>query len=126
MTKQQNLLLTGCAGFIGFHLAKRLLEEGRPVVGLDNLNDYYDVGLKEDRLKLLQEHDHFTFVKVSLEDRNALSGLFSDYSFDRVIHPAARRKAADESLPLSQASSRQLPETANAFSLCNLSSNYNF
>ena len=90
MTKQQNLLLTGCAGFIGFHLAKRLLEEGRPVVGLDNLNDYYDVGLKEDRIKLLQEHDHFTFVKVSLEDRNALSGLFSDYSFDRVIHLAAQ------------------------------------
>ena len=90
MTKQINLLLTGCAGFIGFHLARRLLEEGRPVVGLDNLNPYYDVRLKEDRLKLLQRYDRFSFVKASLEDRAAMDGLFKAYPFGRVVHLAAQ------------------------------------
>lgn len=90
MKKKQSILLTGCAGFIGFHLAERLLKEGRPVVGLDNLNDYYDVKLKEDRLKLLQKYDQFTFFKASLEDREAVSGLFNAYAFPCVIHLAAQ------------------------------------
>lgn len=90
MTKPQYLLLTGCAGFIGFHLAGRFLEEGLPVVGLDNLNPYYDVRLKEDRLKSLQKYDRFTFVKASLQDREAMAGLFNRYPFERVIHLAAQ------------------------------------
>ncbi len=70
------ILITGAAGFIGFHLARRLLEEGKPVTGLDNLNDYYDVSLKEARLALLQEHAGFSFHRIDLCDRPAMEGLF--------------------------------------------------
>ena len=90
MIKSHDLLLTGCAGFIGFHLARRLLEEGRPVFGLDNLNPYYDVRLKEDRLRILQEYNNFMFIRASLEDRDALGRLFDGHAFDRVIHLAAQ------------------------------------
>ncbi len=85
-----SILLTGCAGFIGFHLARRLLEDGSPVVGLDNLNDYYDVRLKEDRLQLLQEYEHFSFLRVSLEDRETMAGLFAGHAFPTVVHLAAQ------------------------------------
>ncbi len=90
MNEQQRLLVTGCAGFIGFHVARRLLQEGRSVVGLDNLNDYYDTRLKEDRLKILQGFEHFTFIKAHLEDRATLSSLFKTHHFHRVIHLAAQ------------------------------------
>lgn len=90
MKKQQSILLTGCAGFIGFHLARRLLIEGRPVVGLDNLNDYYEVSLKEDRLKILHQYDNFSFVKASLENRDTMKDLFENNDFERVIHLAAQ------------------------------------
>ena len=90
MIKSPYLLLTGCAGFIGFHLAKKLLEEGRMVIGLDNLNNYYDVRLKEDRLGLLKGYKNFTFVHASLEDLDTLNRLFKKYTFNRVINLAAQ------------------------------------
>lgn len=71
------LLVTGCAGFIGFHLCRRLLSEGKEVIGIDNLSDYYDVGLKESRLKLLREYQNFTFYKLDLTDGKGLEKLAS-------------------------------------------------
>jgi len=84
------LLVTGAAGFIGYHLSKRLLEKGCEIVGLDNLNDYYEVSLKEDRLKRLVQYDGFTFVQASLEDRDRVEKLFEIYRPPRVIHLAAQ------------------------------------
>ncbi|KAB0671372.1 NAD-dependent epimerase [Oryzomonas sagensis] len=84
------ILVTGAAGFIGFHLSKRLLARSDEVVGLDNLNDYYDVRLKHDRLKQLEEQPGFRFVKTSLEDREAIARLFSDERFDKVVNLAAQ------------------------------------
>lgn len=84
------VLVTGCAGFIGFHLAKRLLEQGIPVVGIDSLNDYYDVRLKEDRLALLQTDERFTFYRNPVEESSGLEDLFRTYSFTHVVHLAAQ------------------------------------
>jgi len=84
------ILVTGAAGFIGFHLSKRLLDRGDEVIGLDNLNDYYDVGLKHDRLKQLEGQPGFRFVKSSLEDRGTIEKLFSDERFDKVVNLAAQ------------------------------------
>ncbi len=83
-------LVTGAAGFIGFHVAERLLAAGHQVTGLDNLNDYYDVNLKLSRLALLQINPAFRFVKGDLADRNLMSQLFSDGQFQRVIHLGAQ------------------------------------
>lgn len=84
------ILLTGTAGFIGFHTAKKLLERGDDVVGLDNLNDYYDVNLKKGRLALLEPFDNYTHVTMSLEDRDGIASLFKQEKFDRVINLAAQ------------------------------------
>lgn len=85
-----NILVTGAAGFIGFHLCSRLIERGNEVVGLDNLNDYYDVNLKKARLSQLEEKDNFRFIKLSLEDRAGVSELFKSEKFDVVVNLAAQ------------------------------------
>lgn len=84
------ILVTGVAGFIGMHVAKRLLERGDEVVGIDNLNDYYDVRLKEDRLKQLASYPGFRFIKLDLADRPGMDALFADEQFRRVINLAAQ------------------------------------
>ena len=89
MTKQA-ILVTGAAGFIGFHVAERLLSEGRKVVGIDSLNDYYDPNLKEARLDVLKQHANFTFVKLDLAGREATKSLFAQHHFPVVIHLAAQ------------------------------------
>lgn len=83
-------LVTGAAGFIGFHLSKRLLDDGHEVVGLDNLNDYYDPKLKYSRLNILQQHANFAFAKQDIADKHALLNLFDVHSFERVFHLAAQ------------------------------------
>ena len=84
------ILVTGSAGFIGFHVSKRLLNEGHQVVGLDNLNDYYSVQLKEDRLKQLTKYETFSFYKNNLEDLHAMDEMFSEHNFEVVINLAAQ------------------------------------
>ncbi|WP_299266827.1 NAD-dependent epimerase [uncultured Psychrosphaera sp.] len=83
-------LVTGAAGFIGFHVSKKLCEQGHQVVGIDNLNDYYDVSLKEARLANLQKHTNFEFFKQDITDLEQLLELFKKENFDRVIHLAAQ------------------------------------
>ena len=84
------ILLTGAAGFIGMATSLRLLAQGHQVCGVDNLNDYYEVSLKEDRLKQLMSHDNFQFVKADIADRAAMAELFGASNFDQVIHLAAQ------------------------------------
>ena len=84
------VLVTGAAGFIGFHVCKALCERGDEVVGLDNLNDYYDVTLKQARLQLLEPLPGFRFVKMDIADRLAISKLFEQERFNRVINLAAQ------------------------------------
>ncbi|MGN0156854.1 MAG: NAD-dependent epimerase [Lachnospiraceae bacterium] len=83
-------LITGGAGFIGFFLSKRLLEAGAKVVGFDNMNDYYEVSLKEERLRILKEFDNYTFVKGDLADKNAVETLFETYHPQIVVNLAAQ------------------------------------
>ncbi len=84
------ILVTGAAGFIGFHLSKRLISRGEGVIGLDNLNDYYDVNLKYARLKQLEGHANFTFIKEDISNREGISRLFSGQKFDIVVNLAAQ------------------------------------
>jgi len=84
------LLVTGAAGFIGFHTAKALLERGDEVVGLDNLNEYYDVTLKHARLAILKKYASFKFVKLDLADRDGMAAMFAAEKLERVIHLGAQ------------------------------------
>jgi len=84
------ILVTGAAGFIGFHLSKRLIKDGYQVIGLDNVNNYYDVKLKYDRLAQLEPLPNFRFVKMGMEDRKSLHLLFSSEKFDYVINLGAQ------------------------------------
>ncbi len=84
------ILVTGAAGFIGFHLSKRLLAEGKQVVGIDNLNPYYDVRLKQSRLVMLKAFDQFRFFEMDIADRNGINDIFANHYFDRVVHLAAQ------------------------------------
>ena len=86
----QNVLVTGAAGFIGFHLSKRLLDSGINVIGLDNLNPYYSVKLKEDRLAQLEGHPRFTFARLDLADRAGMERLFAANRFDVAVNLAAQ------------------------------------
>lgn len=86
----RKILVTGAAGFIGFHLARRLLQKGETVVGLDNLNPYYDVTLKEARLALLEKNGAFRFVRADVADRKAMAALFESERFELVVHLAAQ------------------------------------
>ena len=90
MTSSKTILITGCAGFIGFHLAKRLLLNNYAIIGVDNLNSYYDVNLKKARLKLLKEHENFSFELITIEDKEALEKIFFLNNIDIVINLAAQ------------------------------------
>jgi len=90
MNSKRTVLVTGCAGFIGFHLCRRILESGGEVVGLDNMNPYYDVSLKEARLSRLKAFDTFRFAPLSLEDRKGIESLFADNDFGIVVNLAAQ------------------------------------
>lgn len=86
----KKILVTGAAGFIGFHLSKLLLQKGVTVVGFDNINDYYDVNLKYARLAILENFENFTFVKGDLADKTAVDNLFTENKFDIVVNLAAQ------------------------------------
>lgn len=83
-------LVTGAVGFIGFHLSQHLLARGDVIVGIDNINSYYDVSLKKSRLKQLKSSGNFNFYQIDLADRKSISELFTNYNFDYVIHLAAQ------------------------------------
>ncbi|HAN74921.1 MAG TPA: capsular biosynthesis protein CpsI [Planktothrix sp. UBA10369] len=85
-----NLLVTGVGGFIGFHLCQRLLDRGDTIIGIDNLNDYYDVSLKQARLEQLNHREGFSFQQLDLADREGMNQLFTEGNFERVAHLAAQ------------------------------------
>ena len=89
-SQMSKILITGSAGFIGFHLSKSLLNKGDFVIGLDNLNDYYDVSLKRSRLKQLQEYPNYKHIDINMEDRQPVENLFSTERFDKVVNLAAQ------------------------------------
>jgi len=81
----RKILITGAAGFIGFHLARRLLDEGWTVVSIDNINDYYSVALKEDRIKILEKYPHFKLYRIDLTDRPGVEGVFAAEDINSVV-----------------------------------------
>jgi len=88
--KDRAILVTGSAGFIGFHVSKRLLEMGEPVVGVDNLNEYYDVTLKKARLEILRSYDDFTFYREDIQNLQALEDIFESHNLDIICNLAAQ------------------------------------
>ena len=87
---KETILITGASGFVGFHLAELLLKKGYEVVGIDNMNDYYNVRLKELRLEILRKYDNYTFYKMDLKNKEDIDNLFEKYRFDYVINLAAQ------------------------------------
>ncbi|NBK97815.1 MAG: NAD-dependent epimerase [Erysipelotrichia bacterium] len=90
LDNNKTYLVTGAAGFIGFHLSKRLLDEGCTVIGVDNINDYYDVNLKKSRLEIIEKYNRFIFYKVDLEDKESLDKVFKANKIDIVVNLAAQ------------------------------------
>ena len=88
--QDNHVLITGGAGFIGFHLARRLLNEGISVTALDNLNDYYDVSLKEARLDILKQYPSFRFIKTDISEKSELLSIFESCKPDVVVNLAAQ------------------------------------
>jgi UDP-glucuronate 4-epimerase len=88
--KNSAVLVTGSAGFIGFHVSKRLLEMGESVVGIDNLNEYYDVNLKKARLEILKSYNDFVFYKEDIQNFQALDGIFESHNLDNICNLAAQ------------------------------------
>ena len=88
----KTILITGSSGFIGFHLVKKLLNEypNINIIGLDNMNDYYDIKLKEDRLSILNKYPNFKFIKGSISDKELVDNLFNEYKPDIVVNLAAQ------------------------------------
>ncbi len=86
----KTLLVSGCAGFIASRVCELLLQQGERVIGIDNLNDYYDVSLKQHRLEKLRQHPNFVFERVDIEDRASIAKIFDGYSFSAVLNLAAR------------------------------------
>lgn len=86
----KTILVTGCAGFIGFHLCISLLGKKYTIIGIDNLNDYYDTDLKNDRLEILKKYKNFIFYKIGISEEHKINKLFIDYKIDRVCHLAAQ------------------------------------
>jgi len=86
----QTILVTGAAGFIGFHCARTLLDRGHSVLGLDNLNNYYEVSLKESRLAILREYKQFRFARLNLQDKTGMEELFRKERFGIVLNLAAQ------------------------------------
>lgn len=86
----QKILITGGAGFIGFHLSNLLLNKGYQVIGIDNLNDYYDIKIKEGRLAILQAKENYTFYKIDTKDKENVDSLFADHRPDYVVNLAAQ------------------------------------
>ena len=86
----KNIFVTGCAGFIGFHFCNKLLSENYFVIGIDNLNDYYDVKLKKSRLKILNSHKNFKFYKGDIKNFNKLQKIYKKKKFNKIIHLAAQ------------------------------------
>ena len=84
------ILVTGAAGFIGYHLSKSLLEDGLNVIGIDNLNDYYDINLKNDRLQQIIDHENFIFEKIDISNRAELESFFLKFKIDKVVNLAAQ------------------------------------
>ena len=88
--KDQTTLVTGAAGFIGFHLCKKLLQQGRFVIGVDNLSSYYDVSLKKARVDLLKPYKKFTFYKKDIQDLSGLKEIFKDHRIGIICNLAAQ------------------------------------
>ena len=90
LNTQKTYLITGVAGFIGFYLSKKLLEAGCRVIGIDNINDYYDINLKHERLRLLEPFEEFTFIKGDISDKDMVMNIFKEYKPDIVVNLAAQ------------------------------------